>query len=171
MISGERREEIRKKLEKNGEPIKGSTLATEYGVTRQIIVKDIAILRAEGCNIFATPKGYIINKSSSNSIKKVVAVTHKPEDIEDELNSVVKFGGTIEDVIIEHPLYGEIRGVLMIKTPFDVQNFMEKLNKYSAEPLAVLTGGVHLHTICANDDETMNNILKELNKKNYILSD
>lgn len=171
MISDERREEIKNRLEKNGEPIKGSTLAAEYGVTRQIIVKDIAILRAEGCNIFATPKGYIINNTSSNSIKRVVAVTHKPEEIEDELNSVVKFGGIIEDVIIEHPLYGEIRGVLMVKTPFDVQNFMEKLNKHSAEPLSILTGGVHLHTICANDEETMNNILKELSKKNYILSD
>lgn len=171
MISDERRQEIKNKLEKNGEPIKGSTLAIEYGVTRQIIVKDIAILRAEGCNIFATPKGYIINKTVPSSIKRVIAVTHTPDKIEDELNSVVKFGGTIEDVVIEHPLYGEIRGILMIKTLFDVQNFMEKLNKYSAEPLCILTGGVHLHTICANDEETMSNILKELNEKNYILSD
>ncbi|MFL0251287.1 transcription repressor NadR [Clostridium neuense] len=171
MNSDERRNSIRKKLEDEGRPIKGSALAKEFGVTRQIIVKDIAILRAEGSDIFATPKGYIINKSNTNIVKRVIAVSHKPEEIEDELNSIVKFGGTAYDVVIEHSLYGEIRGVLMVKTPYDVQNFMEKLNKHRAEPLCILTGGVHLHTIIANSEEDLNKIINELNEKGYIISD
>lgn len=171
MNSDERRKIIKDKLEKTGEPFKGSSLAKEFGVTRQIIVKDIAILRAEGYNIFATPKGYVINRNTICKVTKVIAVSHRREDIEDELSSIVKFGGTIEDVIIEHPLYGEIRGVLMVKTPYDVQNFMEKLKKYSAEPLSMLTGGVHIHTISASNEEDMDNIIKELQRKNYIISD
>ncbi|KOF57724.1 MULTISPECIES: transcription repressor NadR [Clostridium] len=171
MNSDERRNSIKKELEDKGKPIKGSVLAKEFGVTRQIIVKDIAILRAEGCDIFATPKGYIINKSTTSIIKRVIAVSHRPEEIEDELNSIVKFGGTVEDVIIEHSLYGEIRGVLMVKTPYDVQNFMEKLNKHRAEPLSILTGGVHLHTISADNEDDLNKIIDELNGKGYIISD
>ncbi|AAK77996.1 hypothetical protein BJV85_000152 [Clostridium acetobutylicum] len=171
MISEERRENIKNKLENNDEPIKGSTLARELGVTRQVIVKDIAILRAKGHKIIATPKGYIINKNNSNSIKRVLAVVHERNAIEDELNSVIKFGGVVEDVIIEHPLYGEIRGILMIRTLFDVKNFMNKIRDYSAEPLSILTGGVHLHTIRTDNEEDMNNIVDELTRKNYIISD
>ncbi|MCR3758850.1 transcription repressor NadR [Clostridium felsineum] len=171
MNSEERRENIKSRLENNEDPIKGSTLAEDLGVTRQIIVKDIAILRAKGYKIIATPKGYIINKTNSNAIKRVLAVIHDRDSIEDELQSVVEFGGIVEDVIIEHPLYGEIRGILMIRTLFDVKNFMDKIKNHSAEPLSILTGGVHLHTIRAENEKDMQNIIDELNRKNYIISD
>ena len=95
--------------------IKGTTLAESFNVTRQIIVKDIAILRAKGNNIIATPDGYMINDDNSNRVKSVIAVSHNDEDVIKELEIVVKYGGIIEDVIVEHPLYGEIKGILMIK--------------------------------------------------------
>lgn len=171
MISEARRKNIKDILKKSDEPIKGSKIAKELGVTRQIIVKDIAILRAEGNKIIATPKGYITTTDTFSSVKRVLAVSHNPENIEDELNSIVKFGGIVEDVIIEHPLYGEIRGILMVRTLFDVKNFMEKLHNYGAEPLSILTGGVHLHTISAENEEDMKNIIDELTKKKYIISD
>lgn len=171
MNSYERRNYIKDILQEKEDPLKGSMLAEKLGVTRQIIVKDIAILRAAGIDIISTPKGYIISKNKSNRIKKIIAVCHKSEKIEDELLTIVKFGGIIEDVIIEHKLYGEIRGILMIKTIFDVENFISKLNKYEAEPLSILTGGVHLHTISVEDEDSLKNILNELNKKRYLVSD
>ncbi|MFT8314887.1 MAG: transcription repressor NadR [Clostridium sp.] len=171
MNSYERRNYIKDILQEKEDPLKGSMLAEKLGVTRQIIVKDIAILRAAGIDIISTPKGYIISKNKSNRIKKVIAVCHKSEEIEDELLTIVKFGGIIEDVIIEHKLYGEIRGILMIKTIFDVENFISKLNKYEAEPLSILTGGVHIHTISVEDEDSLKNILNELNKKRYLVSD
>ncbi|AGK95125.1 transcription repressor NadR [Clostridium pasteurianum] len=171
MNSYERRNYIKGILQEKEDPLKGNMLAEKLGVTRQIIVKDIAILRAAGSDIISTPKGYIISKNKSNRIKKVIAVCHKSEEIEDELLTIVKFGGIIEDVIIEHKLYGEIRGILMIKTIFDVENFISKLNKYDAEPLSILTGGVHLHTISVEDENSLKNILNELNKKKYLVSD
>lgn len=171
MNSKDRRKYIEELLKSNSEPQKGNLLAKELGVTRQVIVKDIAILRAEGKNIIATPEGYIIANSNKDKVRKVIAMSHKTEDIEDELSSIVKFGGTIEDVVIEHPLYGEIRGMLMIKSLFDVQNFVKRLNEYKAEPLSVLTGGVHIHTIEADSETTINNILQELKSKKYLISD
>lgn len=42
---------------------------------------------------------------------------------ESELEIVVKYGGIIEDVIVEHPLYGEIKGILKIKNLNDLNKF------------------------------------------------
>lgn len=171
MNSKERRASILKTLVSNEEPQKGSILANELGVTRQIIVKDIAILRAEGQNIIATPEGYIIPRYQRPRIKKVIAVCHNSEKIEEELEIIVKYGGVIEDVIVEHPLYGEIRGMLMIKTMHDIVNFMSKFKNGKAEPLLRLTGGVHIHTIEAESEEIMNSIMNELKKRDFIACD
>ncbi|SMC27462.1 hypothetical protein SAMN02745134_03196 [Clostridium acidisoli DSM 12555] len=171
MNSKDRRKLIKDFLYESQEPLKGENLAKNLGVTRQIIVKDIAILRASGIKIIATPKGYIISEDKKNSIRKVLALKHKPEEIEDELETIIKFGGIIEDVIIEHRLYGEIRGMLMIKTLYDVQNFVNKVNRYDSEPLLILTGGVHLHTITVESKDALDNIITELKNKNYLISD
>ena len=171
MNSKERRKYIEDLLKKTNMPQKGHVLSEELGVTRQIIVKDIAILRAEGKKIIATPEGYLMSNEEKNLVKKVMAFSHKPDDIEDELKTIVKFGGVIEDVIIEHSLYGEIKGMLMIKTFYDVENFIKKVNAHKAEPLLILTGGIHLHTISAENDDIMDNITRELKNKMYLLSD
>lgn len=171
MNSKERRKAIVKLLMERAEPQKGYDLSKELNVTRQVIVKDIAILRAEGLNIVATPEGYMMPKEENAKIKKIIAVCHSSDKIEDELTSIVKFGGAIEDVIIEHPLYGEMRGMLMIKTLYDVQNFINKSKEYKAEPLSALTRGVHIHTIEAEDKETMSRIINELKSKGYLISD
>lgn len=171
MNSKERRNYILHKLIKFVEPLKGHLLAAELGVTRQIIVKDIAILRAEGKNIIATPEGYIIPKDSIPRVRKVIAVCHRSDDIEEELKSIVKYGGIIEDVIVEHRLYGEMRGMLMIKTLDDVQNFMNKFREVKAEPLLSLTGGIHIHTIEAESEEVMSKIINELKAKNFLAHD
>lgn len=171
MNSKERRKYIEDLLKKSGKPQKGHILAEELGVTRQIIVKDIAILRAEGKKIIATPEGYLIPGEEKIMIKKVIAVSHGTLGIDEELKIIVKFGGVIEDVIVEHPLYGEIRGMIMVKTLYDIENFMKKIHEYKAEPLLILTGGVHLHTIAAENEETLKNIVNELKNKSYLVSD
>jgi len=170
MNSESRRKIINELLIKKNNPIKGSSLAEELGVTRQVIVKDIAILRAQGEKIIATPEGYIKSKDHKHFYKKVIATSHKSDEIEDELSIVVKFGGIIEDVIVEHPLYGEIKGMLMIKTLYDVQKFVKRIKDFNAEPLMVLTGGVHLHTIMAESEEIIEKIEQELKNKNYLIT-
>lgn len=170
MNSVERRKYIEEVLIKSDSAQKGNDLAHELSVTRQIIVKDIAILRAEGKKIIATPDGYIVPSEQKCYIKRVVALSHNAEQIQDELEIIVKFGGIIEDVIIEHPIYGEIRGMLMIKTLFGIQNFIEKVKSNNAEPLSMLTGGVHLHTLVVENEDILDKILTELKKKGYLIS-
>lgn len=170
MGSIERRDNILKLLLESNEPLKGSDIAKKYFVTRQIIVKDIAILRAKGKSIIATPDGYIINKKE-NKVKAIIAVTHIEEEMFDEMNIVIKYGGIIEDVIVEHPLYGEITGMLMIKNYNELNKFIEKYKRQRAKLLSVLTNGVHLHTIAAETQEDINLIISELRKCNFIVSD
>lgn len=168
MSSIKRREEIIKMLIESNKAIKGTELASLFGVTRQIIVKDIAILRAEGNTIIATPDGYIYNKNT-NKVKSIIAVNHNQNEIIDELKIVVKYGGIIEDVIIEHPLYGEIRGNLMIKNLNDLNKFEIEFENKSIKPLSDLTDGIHLHTIVAEDEENIELIKRELREKGLLL--
>lgn len=166
-----RREAILKSLKETHEPQKGTKLANEFAVTRQVIVKDIAILRAEGHNIIATPDGYIMEKNITSKIKKVIAVNHGIDKVQSELEIVVSYGGTVEDVIVEHPLYGEIRAMLMIRNLKELNKFMKRFNEINAQPLSILTGGIHIHTISTESEEDMSNILEELKKKEYLISE
>ena len=169
MTANERREEIIRNLVKEKKAIKGSELAIYFNVTRQVIVKDIAILRAAGKNIIATPDGYMINDNLDNRVKSVIAVNHTEDEMENELEIIVKYGGIIEDVIVEHPLYGEIRGILKIKNLNDLNKFTGYFEKIDAKPLSALTNGVHLHTVSVDTKENMELIKSELSEKGFIL--
>lgn len=170
MNSVERRENIIKLLLESNKPLKGTFIAEKYSVTRQVIVKDIAILRAKGQNIMATPDGYIINKNEGK-IKAIIAVSHNEEQIFEEMGIVIKYGGIIEDVIVEHPLYGEIKGMLMIKNYNELNKFIVKYKEQKARLLSVLTNGVHIHTIAADSSENIELIISELKEHNFIVSD
>lgn len=163
-----RRISILKQLKESDKAIKGVLLASQYNVTRQIIVKDIAILRAEGNLIIATPDGYILNKQNEG-IRKIIAVSHNEDRLVEELDIIIKYGGTIEDVIVEHPIYGEIKGLLMISSLHDLNNFISKYKANEAKLLSLLTNGVHIHTIITDNEESMNLILKELKEKGFII--
>lgn len=170
MNSVERRDCIVKLLLEAGKPLKGNIIAKKYSVTRQVIVRDIAILRAKGKNIIATPDGYIIN-ANQNKAKAIIAVNHTEEEMFNELSIVIKYGGIIEDVVVEHPLYGEIKGMLMIKNYNDLNKFIQKYKEQRAKLLSALTNGVHLHTIAAENKNDINLIISELKKHNFIVSD
>lgn len=171
MEAEERRKEILDILQKNNRPVSGATLGELLRVSRQVIVQDIALLRAKGIDIFATPQGYILNTGLWGRPQRVIAVKHDPEKIEQELELIIKHGGKILDVIVEHPLYGEIKGMLMLKSIAELEDYMAKYHAYKAEPLSALTGGVHLHTIEADDENLLKLIIGELSKKGFLLEE
>lgn len=168
MDSKSRREEILKLLQISNEAIKGTKLAEKFGVTRQIIVKDIAIIRAQGNKVIATPDGYLFNKENTR-FKAIIAVNHNEDKLKEELEIVVKYGGIIEDVIVDHPLYGEIRAYLKIKNLNDLMKFMNSFKINNAKPLSILTNGIHLHTISTETKEEMKYIESELREKGFSL--
>lgn len=168
-MSTERRNKIRKLLITSNEPIKGQDLANKYDVTRQVIVRDIAIIRAEGLDIISTPKGYMVMNYESKLNRFVIAVNHNRDKMEEELKIIVKYGAIVEDVIVEHTFYGEIRAILMLKNLYDVENFCINFKSYTVEPLSALTNGVHLHTIICDSKETFEKISNELDKKGFLV--
>jgi len=171
MESIDRRESILSDIINSKKPLTGGFLAGKYNVTRQVIVQDIAILRAAGKEIIATPQGYILPRyHETKTFNRIIASKHDVAGMEDELTTIVSHGGSVLNVIIYHPLYGEFKGQLMISSIQDVHSFISRMNKEGAEPLSSLTEGVHLHTIEADSIEILDEIENALEKKGYLLS-
>lgn len=170
MKANQRRKELLKLLKIADGPITGSDLAEKLGVSRQVIVQDIAILRAAGEEILATSQGYLLSgKTGLQTVKAIIACKHTNNEVEDELMTIVNYGAKVIDVIVEHPIYGELKGLLMIQTPADVIKFMEKYRQYEAALLSALTGGVHLHTIEAMNEQVIKRLKEDLKEKGYLL--
>lgn len=172
ILGEERRELILQWLTEEDQPITGSLLATKTNVSRQVIVQDISILKARDFPILATAQGYVYLKeqSKSDAVVKVIACKHRPEQTEDELNIIVDYGGVVRDVVVEHPVYGDLTASLMIRNRRDVQLFIAKMTSTKASLLSQLTDGVHLHTIEARNKETIEEICEALSKAGYMLS-
>ena len=170
MDAENRREGLIKLLRKAGGPVTGTELAGRFSVSRQVIVQDIAILRARGEQVLATPQGYLVSCFIQKPlVHAVIACRHNREDIEDELSIIIDLGGKVLDVIIEHPLYGDLRGNLMIANRDDLFLFLERMNSTEANPLSELTGGVHLHTIETADKSVLEQITASLRQSKYLI--
>ena len=75
MRAEERRQAIRELLQRAKQPVSATALAAQFSVSRQIIVGDIALLRAAGADISATPRGYVILRETGGLVRQV-AVQH-----------------------------------------------------------------------------------------------
>lgn len=169
MDAKQRRKEIIDVLNINDTPISGNKLAQKFDVTRQVIVQDIAILRASGKDIIATSRGYMIRKPVKLFSKKI-AVCHNEGQTKEELMIFIQCGCKVRDVIIEHPIYGELCGMLMLNDSSDVKDFILKTKKHEAVLLSKLTHGVHLHTVEGLNEECIKRAEKILKQKGILLN-
>lgn len=165
----ERRDHLLHVLSTAHRPITGAQLADVFGVSRQVIVQDIAILRAAGHQIFASPQGYFLYRPTATTQRTVVAVRHTPAQTEDELLALVDAGVEVVDVIVEHPIYGELRGMLHIASRADVAQFMAQLRATGAHLLSELTDGLHLHTLEARSPEALERARRVLRERGYLV--
>lgn len=166
MNAAERREAIRRLLEENEKPVSAGALAQKYGVSRQIIVGDIALLRAANAPIAATPRGYVVRRETG--LLRTAACRHTRGEIAQELYAVVDNGCAVLDVIVEHSVYGQISGQLHIFSRFDADDFVERLDAGKSLPLCDLTGGVHLHTLLCPSEEAYCRVLKKLDEEKIL---
>ncbi|MFA9424262.1 MAG: transcription repressor NadR [Sedimentibacter sp.] len=172
MLSDERRNNIEIELRNNTEPISATSLAKKFYVSRQVIVGDIALMRAAGLEISATPRGYVINsKDEKNHNIYTIACCHDEYNMAAELYAVVDNGGTLLDVTVEHPIYGQIVGQLQISSRYDADLFLKKVKNDQAQPLMRLTGGIHIHTIKCDNEEAFIRIKNALKLENIILDE
>lgn len=169
MNAADRRNEIKEILKRSDTPISASLLAETLGVSRQVVVGDVALLRAAGQHIFATPRGYLFEKNASSSLLTFTAsCKHTDHLLQEELYTIVDLGGSLEDVIVEHPVYGEIRANLHISSRYEADLFLNSLQEKQAYPLCALTGGVHLHTISCASEADFQRIASALAEKEIL---
>ncbi len=167
----ERRNEILRILGESQEAVSGSRLSQMLGVSRQVIVTDMALLRAERNDIIATNAGYVFSGkgNGTNGVRRVFKVAHSDEQIETELSAIVDLGGTILDVFVEHRVYGTISAPLNISSKRDIQNFLADLKSGVSSPLKNITHNYHYHTIEARNVKILDEIAESLQEMGFLI--
>lgn len=169
MLTGaQRREEIIGTIRSSDVPVPGKVLAQTYDVSRQVIVQDIALIRASGYNIISTNRGYILNEP--HTVSRTFKVNHTDEELETELYSIVDLGGKIVNVMINHRVYGHMEAQLDIGSRRKVMEFMEDIRTGKSRPLKNITSNYHYHTIEADNEETLDMIEEALRQKGFLIS-
>ena len=165
-----RRQAILDRLRSADRPVSASALAAGLNVSRQIIVGDIALLRAGGAEISATPRGYVLPRAT-DGITRTIACRHTLAQTGQELDILVDNGCTVLDVIVEHPVYGQLTGQLQISSRYDVEQFLARIRDSDAAPLSMLTGGLHLHTLCCPNEDAYTRACAALKAAGLLLGD
>jgi len=168
MDADARRKQILNTINNSPTPTSATALAKTLGVSRQVIVGDIALLRAAGNGIIATARGYIIPSFKETNQYKIVC-KHSPDETRHELYTIVDQGAAVLNVYVEHEVYGEISGNLNLSTRKDVDTFMERLANSEVKLLSELTTGIHTHTIACTDKNHFDRVYSALDSAGYIL--
>ena len=169
MKAEERRKKIITLLKESDKPLSASWLAASFQVSRQIIVGDIALLRAQGHDIYASPRGYLYQQTSPSKNIRTIACKHAADLTETELNICVDNGCRVINVIVDHPLYGQLTGELLLSNRFDVGQFIQLFEKHKAHSLCELTNDIHLHTLECPDDESYQRVCQELDRLGILI--
>ena len=171
MTGEERRNRILHILKTQESPLSGTALANEFHVSRQVIVQDIALMRAENHDILSTNRGYLYRREDTKPSmpKRVFFVRHSTEQVLEEFLIVTELGGMVLDVVVEHEIYGQIRVDLLIENSQDAREFYEKLSHSKDNPLKVLTDDCHYHTVAAPSEKLLDLIAQELDQKGILL--
>lgn len=165
-----RRQFLLELLIKSSEALKAAQLAEITGVSRQVIVQDIALLRAKEEPVLSTSQGYIYLKDSSHQgVKRVIFSRHTAQDTERELTLLVDLGVQVLDVGVKHSVYGEIFRPLNLRSRHDVKNFLSQMTQKDDHLLSALTNGLHLHTLEAPSTELLDKACKALTQEGFLV--
>lgn len=162
----ERRDQILKILRESDKPVAGTELARQMDVSRQVIVQDMALIRANGIEVVSTNRGYIIVEEKA--AQRVFKVIHTDEEVEEELNLFVDHGAKVEDVFVYHKVYGVIKAAMNIKSRRDVRKYMQDISSGKSTNLKNLTSNYHYHTITAEDEQVLDQIQEELGQRGFL---
>lgn len=166
-----RRDSLLTWLQEGNTPLTGTELAEKANVSRQVIVQDISLLKAHNHPIIATSNGYLYMRADNTKteFRRVIACKHHGKETKEELYTIVDHGVTVEDVIIEHPIYGDLKASLMVSSRADADQFVHKIEEKNAPYLLELTGGIHNHTIAATDEWKLDQAYEALKIKGFIV--
>lgn len=168
MTGTERRTKIVELIQNSEKPLSGTALAKQCDVSRQVIVQDIALIRASGYDIISTNRGYIIQEPLVR--ERVFKVNHTDEQLEEELYLIIDLGGTVVNVMVNHRVYGHMEAELRINSRRKVEAFMEDIRSGKSSPLKNITSNYHYHKVAADSEETLDLIEEALRQKHFLVS-
>lgn len=166
MTGAERRKALLAMMRETEKPLSGTALGKRTGVSRQVVVQDMALLRTEGYPIISTARGYLMEVSKGCT--RLFKVCHTNEQVEDELTTIVDLGGTVVNVMVNHRIYGKLDAQLNIKNRRDVAKFLDDINTGKSTPLLNVTSGYHFHLVSAETEDVLDEIEEALRGKNYL---
>ena len=169
MTGSDRRKQIVDQIRNSTTPVAGKVLAAAYDVSRQVIVQDIALIRAAGYEIISTNRGYILNQPKT--VCRIFKVQHTDEQLEEEMNTIVDLGGCVDNVMIHHRVYGKMDAELALSSRRKVGAFMEDIRSGKSSPLKNITSNYHYHKVSADSEETLDLIEQELRKKGFLVEE
>lgn len=169
----ERRKKLVQLLQEATAPLPGRALGEQTGVSRQVIVGDITLLKAKGCPIIATSRGYLyIDDAKTDRARRTIACLHTPEQTAEELYIFVDHGLTVKNVIVEHPVYGDLNASIMVSNRKEVDDFIAQVEASNASYLHHLSEtGIHLHTIEGKDEAAIDEAIRALDEAGFLVSD
>lgn len=168
MTGAERRKMILNLMKESTTPLSGGALGAATGVSRQVVVQDIALLRSEGHSILATARGYLLDSPKDAKISRLFKVFHDEARTKEELKLIVDLGGCVEDVMVNHKVYGKVSAPLHIKNRRDVQAFLKNLEMGKSSPLLKVTSGYHFHRVSADEAEILDEIEDALRQNDFL---
>ncbi len=163
-------------------PLSGGEIAKQLGVSRQIIVQDISLLRESGSEIVATTRGYVLAvgaqppaaasegaaPATAEPFQRTFKVHHSVKETGDELETIIDLGGHVLNVSISHRAYGRVTAPLDIATHADIANFIHDIESGKSSPLCTATSGYHYHLVAADTEEALEAIGRALADKGYL---
>lgn len=167
MNGTERREKIVEYIMESNEPISGTRLAEIFDVSRQVIVQDMALIRANGMDVISTHKGYVLHIQKNAS--RVFHVNHTDDELEKELCMIVDMGGKVVNVMVDHKVYGKLEAELQINSRRKVQDFMDDMKYGKSSPLKNITSNEHAHLVEAENEEVLDMIEKNLQEMGILV--
>ena len=163
MTGVQRRKKILEMLGQSSTPLSGGALGRAVGVSRQVVVQDIALLRTEGHPVLATARGYVLEVP--HQTERLFKMCHTTEQTREELNTIVDLGGEVLDVMVNHRIYGKVSAPLNIRSRRDVEAFVENIRTGRSTPLLNVTSGYHFHHVAADQEEILDEIEAALREK------
>lgn len=170
LLGEERRMELLSLLKNATQPLTGTDLAKHTNVSRQVIVNDMNLLKARNEPIVATSQGYLyMHQVQQQKITRKIVCSHAPTETKEELFILVDCGVTVESVIVEHPVYGEITASIMVSNRLEVEHFVKRVKESNALYLSALTDGTHLHVISATSKENLDLAEAKLREHGFLV--
>lgn len=167
MKANQRRAELLSLIGNSSAPVSANYLSEKFSVSRQVIVQDIAILRANGYSVISTNRGYVMD--GATRIERVFKCRHSLEELVKESEIIISNGGCVEDIIVNHRVYGKISAKLELSSLRHAEELYRSLASGASKPLMSVTDGYHYHTVTAQSEEALNAIEQTLRSNGFLI--